>query len=228
MVRFTHSEAGGGTIAGPVLARTGRWASRRAGRTLFAAALLAIGIQGQAFAGPARDVIASFHAALLETMQQAKSLGYSGRYEKLAPTIENTFDLAFMAQYSAGRHWRAFSAVQQKGLVDAFSRITIATYASRFNGYSGERFHILAENDARRGTKIVHTELEKSDGERIKLSYLMRQTKAGWRTIDVFVKSGISELATKRSDYGATLDRKGYEGLIAALEQMIAGLRDKG
>lgn len=218
-----------GTCGWPTAAGgTRRFRSFRAGRILIVAAVLGIGIHAPAFAGPARDVIESFHAALLETMRQAKTLGYSGRYEKLAPTIRNSFDLAFMARYSAGRHWRDLSAAQRAGLVDAFSRITVATYASRFNGYSGERFHILAEDGARRGTMVVHTELEKKDGERIKLSYLMRETKDGWRTIDVFVKSGISELATKRSEYGATLERKGYAGLIAALEEMIAGLRDKG
>ena len=189
--------------------------------------LLATGPGTPAHAGPPRAVIETFNTALLQTMRQAETLGYDGRYEKLAPTIRNTFDLAFMARYSAGRHWRGLTKEQQARLVDAFSRITIATYANRFKGYSGESFHILSEKDARRGTKVVRTELEKKDGERIKLTYLMRKTKTGWRTIDIFVKSGISELATKRSEYGATLKRKGYNELIAILEKKIAGLRDK-
>lgn len=203
------------------------WAGlHRLRRAVFLLAVAAA-VAPQALAGPPRDVIQTFNAALLETMQRAKALGYAGRYEKLDPTIRNTFDLAFMARYSAGRYWRSMSEEQQATLVDAFSRMTIATYASRFNGYSGERFHILAEEDARRGTKVVRTELEKKDGERIKLTYLMRETKDGWRTIDVFVKSGISELATKRSEYSAALQRKGYAGLIAILEEKIAGMSDK-
>ena len=189
-------------------------------------ALFLTGYVSAARADAPRAVIETFNSALLQTMRQAKTLGYAGRYDKLAPAIRNTFDLAFMARYSAGRHWRGLSKEQRDELVDAFSRITIATYASRFNGYAGESFHILSEEDARRGTKVVRTELEKKNGERIKLTYLMRETEAGWRTIDVFVKSGISELATKRSEYGATLTRKGYDGLIAILEQKIAGLGD--
>jgi len=194
-----------------------------------AAAYLAIGaaFAAPAHAGPPRDIIQAFNSALLETMQQAKTLGYTGRYDKLAPAIRSTFDLSFMARYSSGRYWRTLTEAQQEKLVDAFSRMTIATYASRFNGYSGERFHILAEEDARRGTKVIRTELEKKDGERVKLTYLMRETASGWRTIDVFVKSGISELATKRSEYSATLERKGYDGLISALEQKIADLAGK-
>jgi phospholipid transport system substrate-binding protein len=201
--------------------------TRSAGALLIAGAILVTGLCSPAYAEKPRALIETFNAALLDTMRQAKTIGYSGRYDKLAPTIKATFDLAFMARYSAGRHWRGLSKVQQDKLVDAFSRITIATYARRFNGYSGERFHILSEEDARRGTKVVRTELEKKDGERIKLTYLLRETKAGWRTIDIFVKSGISELATKRSEYGATLKRKGYNGLIAILEKKIADLRNR-
>ena len=203
------------------------FSARLAVSLLTAWILLATGLGHPAHAGPPRAVIETFNTALLQTMRQAKTLGYAGRYDKLAPTIRSTFDLAFMARYSAGRHWRGLNKEQQAKLVDAFSRITIATYASRFKGYAGESFHILSEKDARRGTKVVRTELEKKDGERIKLTYLMRETRAGWRTIDVFVKSGISELATKRSEYGATLKRKGDNGRISILEQKSAGLRDK-
>lgn len=191
-------------------------------------AILTLGLYSQAFAKTPREVIGDFNATLLATMKQAKTLGYKGRYDKLAPVIRKTFDLAFMARYSAGSQWRKLTGAQQAELVDAFTRVTIATYASRFNGYSGEQFHLLSEEDARRGMKLVRTELEKKDGERIKLTYLLRKTKDDWRTIDIFVKSGISELATKRSEYTSTLKRKGFTGLIAILNDKIAGLRDKG
>lgn len=207
--------------------RLPRFSLRHAQALLLAWMILGTGFISQAYAGPPRDVIETLNTALLETMQQAKTLGYTGRNEKLTPIIKNTFDLAFMARYSVGRHWRRLDKAQQAKLVDAFSRITIATYASRFKGYSGESFHILTEEDARRGTKVIRTEIEKNDGARIKLTYLMRETRDGWRAIDIFVKSGISELATRRSEYGAVLKRKGYDGLIAALEQKIAGLGDR-
>lgn len=197
-------------------------------RIVATVAVLTLGIYSQAFAETPREVIGEFNAALLATMKEAKTLGYKGRYDKLAPVIRKTFDLAFMTRYSAGSQWRKMTKAQHAELVDAFTRITIATYASRFNGYSGEQFHLLGEEDARRGTKVVRTELEKKSGERIKLAYLLRKTKDGWRTIDIFVKSGISELATKRSEYSSTLKRKGFAALIAILNDKIAGFRDKG
>jgi phospholipid transport system substrate-binding protein len=176
-------------------------------------------------ADTAVPIIKRLNDTLLGTMQSASSLGYQGRYKKLEPVIRSTFDLAFMTQYAAGRHWRQLTSEQKKTLIDAFSRLTIATYANRFNGYSGEKFTVSAEDTPREGNKLVRSELIKSDGEAIKLNYLMRQTKEGWRVIDIFLKGTISELATKRSEYSSTLENQGFDGLMSIFEQKIAGLQ---
>ncbi len=194
---------------------------------LFAVLFLALGIfsaSGPARADTATALIKQFNDALLATMQSAKKLGYTGRYEKLAPVLESTFDMNFMTQYSAGRYWRKLTTEQKKTLVSAFARLTIATYANRFDGYSGERFRILSEETPRQGNRLVQTELVKSDGEPVKLNYLLRETKEGWRVIDIFLKGTISELATKRSEYSSTLGNQGFDGLMAIFEQKISGL----
>jgi phospholipid transport system substrate-binding protein len=169
-------------------------------------------------------LIARLNDTLLATMKSAKDLGYEGRYKKLAPVIQSTFDLGFMSQYSAGRHWRTLTAAQKKQLTDAFSRLTVATYANRFSGYSGEKFVVLSEETPREGNRLVLSELIKSDGEAIKLNYLLRKTKEGWRIIDVFLKGSISELATKRSEYSSALGNQGFDGLMEIFEQKISGL----
>jgi len=172
----------------------------------------------------AKALITKLNGTLLATMQSADKLGYDGRYKKLAPVIESTFDLGFMTQYSAGRYWRTLTGAQKKELVSAFSRLTVATYASRFNGYSGEKFEIISEDTPRAGNRLVNTELIKSDGEVIKLNYLLRETKQGWRVIDVFLKGSISELATKRSEYSSALSNQGFDGLMTIFERKISGL----
>ena len=47
-------------------------------------ALLASPAQGS----PAKDVIERFHAALIAVMKDAESLGPAGRYERLAPEVD--------------------------------------------------------------------------------------------------------------------------------------------
>lgn len=194
---------------------------------LLSLALLSLGLiaaAGAARADSAKTLIESFNNTLLSTMKSAKSLGYSGRYEKLAPAIESTFDLSFMAQYAAGRYWRKLDADQQKELVDAFSKLTIATYANRFDGFSGESFKVLSEETPRTDTRLVNSEIVKKDGEVVKLNYLTRDTPEGWRVIDIFLKGTISELATRRSEYSSTLGNQGFDGLMSIMKRKISGL----
>ena len=194
---------------------------------LFLLPILGLGLMVAASAVRADDaktLIQTFNDSLLSTMKSAKSLGYSGRYEKLAPAIESTFDLPFMAQYAAGRYWRKLDASQQKKLVDAFAKLTIATYANRFDGFSGEQFKILSEKTPRADTRLVYSEIIKSDGETVKLNYLTRKTSEGWRVIDIFLKGTISELATRRSEYSSALGNQGFDGLMSIMKRKISGL----
>ena len=119
----------------------------------------------------AEGVIEQFHRSLIGVMTRADELGYLGRFQALSPEISRTFHVPVMARIVAGHHWKTFSSDQKLALVEAFGRMTTATYAIRFNGYSGERFRILSEAPSRRKSVIVKTEIVKSDGEAIAINY---------------------------------------------------------
>src|SRR3546814_13840422 len=104
-----------------------------------------------------------------------------------------------MAQYAAGRHWKELSEAQQEGLTDAFARLTIATYADRFNGYSGERFEILGVDPQRQDMELVRTRLITSDGEAVALTYLMRPGGEGGTIVAIFLNGSISDSANRGS-----------------------------
>ena len=183
---------------------------------------------GASVAASPTSVIEKFNQTLLSTMKNAQSLGYDGRYNKLAPEIKSAFNLPFMTQYSAGRYWRKLTPAQRDQLVDAFTQLTVATYANRFSGFKGEQFKILGEDTPRPDrpeTKLVRTELITSKGEHIRLDYLMRETDKHWRIIDIFAKGSISELSTRRSEYSSALGNGGFDGLMGTFEQRIADLR---
>ncbi|HEX5688505.1 MAG TPA: ABC transporter substrate-binding protein, partial [Roseiflexaceae bacterium] len=109
-----------------------------------------------------------------------------------------------------------------KQYVEAFTRLSATTYAGRFKSFDGEEFKLLGAEDTSRGDTVVKTEIITSKKEHVAINYLMRKTDAGWRVIDVFVKGTISEVATKRSDFGAVLNQSGFDGLMAAIEKKIA------
>jgi phospholipid transport system substrate-binding protein len=178
-------------------------------------------------ADPAIAPIRAFYDSLLAVMKQAETLGLRGRYDKLAPVIRSTFDLAAMTRIAIGPDWTAIPPDQQTALVDAFAQMTIATYANRFNGYSGESFEVDPEVQSRNTGRIVHTRLLRAKEEPVTLNYLMRGSGESWKIVDVYLSGTISELATKRSEFGAILKSGGPAALIDSLRQQYERLMRK-
>lgn len=167
-------------------------------------------------------LVSRLNEALIEVMRNAKDLGYRGRYERLAPVLQQTFNFPVMAGISAGSHWRGFSAEQKAKLSEAFGRMSIGTFANRFDGFSGERFKVTGEEPGPRGTVLVRNKLIKSDGDSVEINYLTKDYGGAWRVVDVYLDSKFSELAVKRSEYTSVLDKEGLEGLIARIEARLA------
>lgn len=176
---------------------------------------------------PAAANVKRFCGVLLDTMKMASKLPIKARYEKLEPAVRAAFDLPAMTRIAVGPVWNSLPAEQQKALVEAFSRMTIATYASRFDGYSGERFEVDPVTTARGAQRVVHTRLVQPKGDPVVLDYLSHMTPDGWQITDVYLNGTISELATRRSDFGSLLKPGDASALIASLhqrnEKMLAG-----
>jgi phospholipid transport system substrate-binding protein len=155
---------------------------------------------------PAASRIETFNGALLDVMKQAKSLGVEGRYRKLEPVVEASFDLPTMTRFAVGPKWASLSPADQAALVKAFTRLTVANYAKNFDGYGGEKFTIDAQVDTRGPDKLVRSHLIQSNDKPIDLTYRMRQASDGrWKIIDVYYNGSISELAARRSDFASSI-----------------------
>jgi phospholipid transport system substrate-binding protein len=167
----------------------------------------------------------SFYDSLLTVMKEGPKLGFSGRRQKLAPAITQAFDLSLMTRLVVGLQWPSLSADDQKQLVAAFSDFSVATYASQFDDFSGERFEIDPRAAPAPGNDvIVKTKLIQSNGEPVQLDYLLRQEQAEWRIIDVFLSGTISQLAARRSEFSGILREQGARGLIAILKEKTQAL----
>jgi phospholipid transport system substrate-binding protein len=192
---------------------------------LSAAAILAgFALPGHSIAADADPAVApirAFYDTLLATMKQADQLGVQGRYDKLAPVIRATFDLDAMTRIAVGPEWTAIPPEQQKALLDSFARMTIATYANRFNGYSGESFEVDPETLSRNNGRIVRSRLLRPKEDPVTLNYLMRGSGDTWKIVDIYLSGTISELATQRSEFGAILKAGGPAALIQSLRQQI-------
>ncbi|MEM8952160.1 MAG: ABC transporter substrate-binding protein [Pseudomonadota bacterium] len=174
-------------------------------------------------------VVQRLNTTLLDVMQSADALGYQGRYDKLDPVLRSTFDFAFMAKIAVGRAWNDLDKQERTDLVERFSRMSIATFASRFDGYGGERFEIFGEKPGPRDTVIVDDRIIRPHDPDVGLNFVLRETAGsadaeGWRIIDVMLDGKFSELARQRAEFSSVLKNGGYDDLIAALDQRIAEL----
>jgi phospholipid transport system substrate-binding protein len=176
--------------------------------------------------GAPAAVIQRLYDDLLAVMKEAKRLSFDQRYQRLVPAITRTFDLPLMTRIAIGSGWAQIPPEQQQRLTDAFSRYTVSVYANRFDDYGGERFEVETRGAANANGIVVNSRLIKSNGEPVALNYLLQQDAGGgWRIIDVYLSGTISELATRRSEFAAVLQRGGPEGLVRMIEQRTAALR---
>ena len=197
------------------------WARKLA--TMFVAASLALPILAKPASVQAADPEDSVHNlydALLGTMKEGRVLGESGRYARIDPLIHRLFDIPFMVRLAVGTSWATLSPAQQQQVTAAFGRFISATYADRFDSYSGQQLEVTGRQSAG-SSVIVKTRMLKAGGEAVNVEYLTRQNGGAWQITDVYLDGSISQLATQRSEFGAILRREGFDGLIAMLHQKV-------
>jgi phospholipid transport system substrate-binding protein len=186
------------------------------------AAVAVLAFHPASAATDAKGTVDSFDAALMDVMKNAEKLGYKGRFDKFEPVITKIYDLPLMTRISVGPQWTTLTPDQQTKVIEAFKQLSIATYASRFDGYGGEQFQITGESPANGGDDIVDTKLVRPNDEPVELNYRLRKNGDDWKIIDVYLSGTISQLANYRSEFAATLRSGGADALVALINQKVA------
>lgn len=182
----------------------------------------------QVTANTAEDAVATIeklHQTLLEVMQQSSTLGFDGRVEKLNPVLADSFDFATIARIVTGQHWKTLDEAKQSEFIDTFGKLSAATYASNFSGFSGEQFKTLSA-DEKRGRYVVRTVIVKSDGEEIPLDYVVSEKDGVWQIVNV-IAAGVSDLSLKRADYTAVINDEGFDSLLSRLNDKVTNFNSK-
>jgi phospholipid transport system substrate-binding protein len=167
---------------------------------------------------PAAATVQGFYDALVASMKSGGTT--KSRYDKLKPAIERAFDIPGMTALSVGPSWSSTAPADQKALIDAFERMTIANYARSFDSYDGEKFTVDPTAVDRGSDKLVKSTLKPSSGDAIPFNYRLHQADGGWKIVDIYLNGNISQLAQKRSDFGATLQTSGPQGLAKKINAL--------
>lgn len=207
--------------------RAGEWQKRAGAAQAVVMAVLGLwGFASPAYATgvkPAVAVVTQFQHTLLLAMKKGKALGFQGRYRMLAPAVHKSHDLTFIAQVTVGPYWSHLSASARHAFVHRFTQLTIATYASEFRRYSGEDFHETAAHVVGRGDVLVETKLVAHGHKEATIDYLVAPVGPRWEIVNI-VANGVSDLALKRAQYTAIIQKKGFPALLALLKAKVAQL----
>jgi phospholipid transport system substrate-binding protein len=178
---------------------------------------------------PARDAIRHFYDGLVATMKSGRQLGFQGRFDALAPLVDQTFDMPEMTRLSLGYTAKSLSAEQLADLTAVFRRYTIASYAANFEEFGGERFDVGEPRPGQNGAVVVPSVLTPGDkSDPVQLDYVMHEISGRWGITDVLAEGAVSEVARRRSEFVSVLRKDGFDGLVKAIERKTDALASKG
>ncbi len=174
----------------------------------------------------AMTVVKELHEKLMHIMQEADTLGYQGRYDYIQEVVTVRFDTSLIAKVIMSRYWRQLDDLQKMDFIKLFQELSVATYASRFDGYGGEKFVELSAEQLKKGRLLIKTELQRPDDTPVKLDYLMHQRDGEWLIISV-IANGVNDLSLKRAEYATVIEDKGFDGLVSDVSAKITNMENK-
>ena len=149
----------------------------------------------------------------------------TGLYELVEQTLLPHFDTPYAAQLVLGQHWRNATPEQRKRFVDAFYKSLLYTYGDAMIDFTGDRLKVLPTKVAPTDERAtVRTEIKRSNGTKVGVNYSLRKVNGEWKAWDVVI-DGISYVKSYREDYGAEVQQKGLDAVIARLEAKAQGAK---
>jgi len=189
--------------------------------TLAAGVLASAGVSTLARASDAAMALIEPFGAALATLAQNGRAPFAQRFTQFAPAVDETFDLQEILRISVGSNWDTMNSDQQNQLLQVFRRYTVASFVANFDKPEGQ-FRVTGTRDL--GTQTV---VDSTIGKTT-LGFVVRQTTAGWRVVDVLADGSVSRVATQRSDFRDALMHGGGPALIAKLQRKVSDLSGGG
>ena len=131
--------------------------------------------------------------------------------------LNNNFDKKLIHRAVLGKASKGASPEQLVRFGKAFDKHIVKVYASQLGVYSNQLFIIdKAFNKGKKDT-IVSSHIEHETAPPLRIDWRLRDRGNGIKIIDIAIE-GVSLLATKRADFGASIKKGGLHSLIIDLE----------
>jgi len=131
--------------------------------------------------------------------------------------LTNNFDKKLIHRAVLGKASKGATKEELMRFGKAFDTHIIKVYASQLGVYSNQLFVI--DKAFKKGKKdtIVSTHIEHETAPPLRIDWRLRNRGEGIKIIDIAIE-GVSLLATKRADFGASIKKGGLHSLIIDLE----------
>ena len=134
-----------------------------------------------------------------------------------ARMLNNNFDKKLIHRAVLGKASKGASPEELLRFGKAFDKHIVKVYASQLGVYSNQLFIIdKAFNKGKKDT-IVSSHIEHETAPPLRIDWRLRDRGNGIKIIDIAIE-GVSLLATKRADFGASIKKGGLHSLIIDLE----------
>ena len=134
-----------------------------------------------------------------------------------ARMLNNNFDKKLIHRAVLGKASKGASPGELVRFGEAFDKHIVKVYASQLGVYSNQLFIIdKAFNKGKKDT-IVSSHIEHETAPPLRIDWRLRDRGNGIKIIDIAIE-GVSLLATKRADFGASIKKGGLHSLIIDLE----------
>ena len=144
-----------------------------------------------------------------------KDLSRNERADRFRALMLKSVAIKGIAKFVLGRHWRRATMSEKKEYLHLFEDLLVATYAYRFEKYSGEKLLIKKAEVRGERDALVHTTMVRVDGSKaLKVAWRVRRKDGKYKIIDIMVE-GLSMVMTQKSEFSSFIRQNG--GKIEAL-----------
>lgn len=172
----------------------------------------------------ATDFVRSLGQDLM-TVAQSDRLSPRERDARLRGLLADAFDLPEVARFVLGRFWTSASAPQRREYLGLFTDYLVGTYSGLLRRVEVSDFAVTSADKLESEDILVHTRFDLGGGFPVNWSLRLRAGgTAGYRIVDV-TSNGVSMAVMYRSEFGALIASRGFDGLLRSLRQRSQAAR---
>jgi phospholipid transport system substrate-binding protein len=174
----------------------------------------------------AQGLIEEVSAEVLAVLSN-RELGDRQKFDALVGLLSEPIDLDLVARLILGRHWRTADDTQRQTYLSLFRDYALANLASKLHLYQGQSFEVTGAKVVGERDALVTSQIMNPGQAPLQVDWRLRGDVGGRLVVIDVIVAGVSLIVTLRSEFGAVIERQGFDGLLAELRQRIARTREQ-